>query len=90
MAKWTQNKKTVLPTQYIRLLKESLYDGRRHFPSCTDEPEAVPQHTPPENFMDTSVTSTSPLIFETPTQMETVNDLINIHAHVAQNTPKIK
>ena len=65
-----------------------MYDGRRHFPSCTDEPEAVPQHTPPENFMDTSVTSTSPLIFGTLTQMGTMNDLTNIHAHVAQNTPQ--
>ena len=89
-AKWTQiiEQKTVLPTPYIRLFKEGLYDGRRHFPSCTDEPEAVSQHTRPENFMDTSVASTSPLIFGTPIQMGTMNDLTNILAHVTQNTPQ--
>ena len=66
-----------------------MYDGRRHFPSCADEPEAAPQHTPPENFMDTSVPSTSPPIFGTLTQMGAMNDLTNnIHTHVPQNTPQ--
>jgi hypothetical protein len=75
--KWTQiiEQKTVLPTPYIRLFKQGLYVGRRHFPSCVDEPEAEPQHVPPENSMDTSVSNSSPPTFETPIQMGAINDL---------------
>jgi hypothetical protein len=39
--KWLSiiEKKTVLPTPYIRLFKDGMYDGRRYFPSCNDETE---------------------------------------------------
>ena len=39
--KWLSiiEKKTVLPTSYIRLFKDGVYDGRRYFPSCNEETE---------------------------------------------------
>lgn len=39
--KWLSiiEKKTVLPTPYIRLFKDGIYDGRRYFPSCNEETE---------------------------------------------------
>ena len=39
--KWLSiiEKKTVLPTPYIRLFKDGMYDGRRYFPSCDEETE---------------------------------------------------
>ena len=45
--KWA-NIKTVLPTPYIRLFKDGLYNGHHYFASCTDEPEIEPQCTPPQ------------------------------------------
>ena len=39
--KWLSiiEKKTVLPTPYIRLFKDGMYDGRHYFPSCNEETE---------------------------------------------------
>lgn len=94
--KWTNiiEQKTVLPTPYIRLFKDGLYDGRRYFPSCTDEPEAEPQCVPPEKCMDTCTCTsyTSPPknpILATPTQMEAklVDDLHIQTTNTIQSTP---
>ena len=41
LKKWENviEQKIILPSPYIRLFKDGLYDGRRYFPHCNDQPE---------------------------------------------------